>query len=135
VRRRRGGKGGADGCTPPGAANSYYHIGVVKCLLERGVLPKHISGASGGSMVASYVCTHTNAELSRLLRRPDVLCKVFRPVGALSWSGLLARLVRTGHVFDLDEWEAKLREGVCGDFTFDEVRGARCCCGAGRPAG
>lgn len=39
------------------------HIGVIKCLHEAQLLPRIISGASSGSIMASLVCTRTNDEL------------------------------------------------------------------------
>lgn len=39
------------------------HIGVIKCLHEAQLLPRIISGASSGSIMASLVCTKTNDEL------------------------------------------------------------------------
>ena len=37
----------------------YFHVGVVKALWEQGLLPNIMSGASGGSVVGSLLCTHT----------------------------------------------------------------------------
>jgi hypothetical protein len=39
------------------------HIGVIKCLYEHNLLPRIISGASSGSIMASFVCTKTEDEL------------------------------------------------------------------------
>jgi len=43
------------------------HIGVVKCLFEQKLLPRIISGASVGSIIAAVVCTRTDPELTHLL--------------------------------------------------------------------
>lgn len=40
-----------------------YHLGVVKTLFEHGLLPRIISGASVGALVAAIVCVKTDDEL------------------------------------------------------------------------
>jgi TAG lipase/steryl ester hydrolase/phospholipase A2/LPA acyltransferase len=44
----------------------YFHVGVVKALLDQGLLPKIISGSSGGSFVGSLLATHSEAEREKL---------------------------------------------------------------------
>ena len=46
-----------------GAGMGVYHLGVVDVLRTAGLLPRVISGASAGSIVASLVCCRTDAEL------------------------------------------------------------------------
>ncbi len=46
-----------------GGALGFYHVGVVKALLDQDLLPNVISGASAGSLIAAIVGTHTNDEL------------------------------------------------------------------------
>lgn len=46
-----------------GGVLGFYHLGVVKTLLEQGLLPRVISGSSAGSLVAGVVGTHTDEEL------------------------------------------------------------------------
>lgn len=41
----------------------YFHIGVVLELVEQNLVPKVISGSSGGAFIGSMLCTHTNEEL------------------------------------------------------------------------
>lgn len=45
----------------------FFHVGVVKALLEEGLVPHIISGASGGSIVGSVLCSHTDAQLRDML--------------------------------------------------------------------
>ena len=54
-------------CLSGGASFGYYHFGVVRALLDAGLLPKVITGTSAGALVAALVCTHTDEELHRLL--------------------------------------------------------------------
>jgi TAG lipase/steryl ester hydrolase/phospholipase A2/LPA acyltransferase len=53
----------------------FFHVGVVKALSEQGLLPNIISGASGGSIVGSLVCTRTDKELKKLLN-PEYFAKL-----------------------------------------------------------
>lgn len=46
-----------------GGVLGFYHLGVVKTLLDEGLLPRVISGSSAGSLVAGVVGTHTDDEL------------------------------------------------------------------------
>lgn len=48
-----------------GGVLGFYHMGVVRTLLNQGLLPRVISGSSAGSLVAGVVGTHTNEELER----------------------------------------------------------------------
>jgi TAG lipase/steryl ester hydrolase/phospholipase A2/LPA acyltransferase len=45
-----------------GAAFGFYHVGVVKALMENGLLPRVISGASAGSIVCAMIGTRTDDE-------------------------------------------------------------------------
>jgi len=44
----------------------YFHVGVVKALLEQDLLPDILSGSSGGSFVGAILATHTGKELDKL---------------------------------------------------------------------
>ncbi len=54
----------------------FFHVGVVKALAEADLLPTVLSGSSGGSIVGSVVCTHSNAELPELLQPEYFLDRV-----------------------------------------------------------
>ena len=49
-----------------GATLGMFHLGVIKALFEAGILPRVISGSSAGSIIASMVCTRTDAELPQI---------------------------------------------------------------------
>lgn len=51
-----------------GAGLGFFHCGVVKCLLENGLLPNVVSGSSAGSIIAASIGTRTNSELMELLQ-------------------------------------------------------------------
>lgn len=48
-----------------GAALGFYHVGVVKALMNNGLLPRVLSGASAGSIVCAMIATRTNEECQR----------------------------------------------------------------------
>lgn len=50
-----------------GGVLGFYHLGVVKTLLEQGLLPRVISGSSAGALVAGVLGTHTDAGLGDFL--------------------------------------------------------------------
>lgn len=45
----------------------YFHLGVARALFEQDLLPRIISGSSGGSFAGSLICTHTDDELLDVL--------------------------------------------------------------------
>ncbi|MEH6586622.1 MAG: DUF3336 domain-containing protein [Halioglobus sp.] len=55
-----------------GGVLGFYHLGVVKTLLERGLLPRVISGSSAGSLVAGVVGTHTDRQLEHFYEPANV---------------------------------------------------------------
>jgi NTE family protein len=44
----------------------YFHLGVVKALWEQRLLPRVVSGSSGGALVAALIGTHTDEELDKM---------------------------------------------------------------------
>ena len=54
-----------------GGVLGFYHLGVVKTLLEQGLLPRVISGSSAGSLVAGVVGTHAKRELEFFYRQVE----------------------------------------------------------------
>ena len=74
-----------------GAALGFYHVGVVKALMQNGLLPRVISGASAGSVVCAMIGTRTDEECERDLfevkgtnapgHSGKIMLNIFRPVG------------------------------------------------------
>jgi len=48
-----------------GAALGFYHVGVVKCLIENRLMPRVLGGSSAGSIVCAMVGTRTDEECER----------------------------------------------------------------------
>lgn len=51
-----------------GAALGIYHLGVTKALHQENLLPRIISGASMGALVAGSICSKTDAELDHFFK-------------------------------------------------------------------
>ena len=103
-----------------GAANAYHHLGVAKCLLEHNLLPRHFSGASGGALIGSLLCTHTDDELRALLNDRKKLSEIFDPCAG-GWTQLAKNFYKQGTLFDVNVWIEKLKNKVCGELTFIEA--------------
>jgi len=69
----------------------YFHLGVVKSLWEQDLLPKIISGSSGGALIGSLVGTHSREELEKIFDPEYIRFEVEQNNGALPSFGLLRR--------------------------------------------
>jgi len=77
-----------------GAALGFYHVGVLKALMENDVLPRVISGASAGSILAAMAGTRTDEECKRDMflaegtvaqgHSGNLMLDFFRPMGTIS---------------------------------------------------
>lgn len=67
-----------------GGVLGFYHLGVVKTLLEQGLLPRVISGSSAGSLVAGVVGTHTDVELEHFFDPDNVHFEAEREASVFS---------------------------------------------------
>ncbi|EEH47959.2 uncharacterized protein PADG_04043 [Paracoccidioides brasiliensis Pb18] len=105
-------------CLSGGATFSYYHFGVVKALLDNGVLPNIISGTSGGALIAALVATRTNDELKKLLV-PSLAHKINACED--SFQTWIVRWWRTGARFDTLDWAEKCSWFCRGSTTFLEA--------------
>jgi TAG lipase / steryl ester hydrolase / phospholipase A2 / LPA acyltransferase len=98
-----------------GAILGNFHVGVVKSLLEQGLLPDVISGASAGSLIAGVLGTRTDEEL-RYFLDPDHLRKELVQEVDMVKNGLANGRPRINHRM-LKEKIAKL----IPDMTFQEA--------------
>lgn len=105
-------------CLSGGATFSYRHFGVIKALLDRGLLPNIISGTSGGGLVAAMACTRTNDELKQLLV-PELADKI-----TACWEPFpfwVRRWYQTGARFDSLDWARRSCWFTMGSMTFKEA--------------
>ncbi|KAF7712457.1 Patatin-like phospholipase domain-containing protein [Penicillium ucsense] len=105
-------------CLSGGATFAYYHFGVVKALLDNGVLPEIITGTSGGALVAGLVATRTDDELKQLL--VPALAHRIRACheGFTTW---IQRWWKTGARFDTVHWARQCSWFCRGSTTFREA--------------
>ncbi len=98
-----------------GATLGFYHLGVVRALWRAKLLPHVMSGASMGAMIASGICSRSDAELEALFSEevPDI------QLMGLEWRSILGMLRERS----LMKPEAMLRviEANCGRHTFEEA--------------
>ncbi|MDM8515730.1 DUF3336 domain-containing protein [Desulfobacterales bacterium HSG16] len=97
-----------------GATLGLFHLGVVKALLSRSILPGIISGSSTGSIVAAIVCTRTDKELVDVFSKPyRGHARVWRRFG-------LFDIIKNKAVMNPDQLLENIRANI-GDFTFEEA--------------
>lgn len=98
------------------------HVGVIKALWEAKLVPRIISGASAGSIVASIFCAHTDDQIPAVIEAfPYGELDVFEPEGSqLPPLQKIARLLKYGSVYDSCNLERVMRNWL-GDMTFHEA--------------
>ncbi|CCX06556.1 hypothetical protein FPQ18DRAFT_47242 [Pyronema domesticum] len=105
-------------CLSGGACFSYYHFGVIKAHLDANLLPKIITGTSGGALVAALICTRTDAELKQLLV-PELANKITAcHDDTMTW---VKRWYKTGARFDSVDWATRCCWFTRGSMTFKEA--------------
>ncbi|KAK3813685.1 MAG: hypothetical protein JOS17DRAFT_453596 [Linnemannia elongata] len=104
-----------------GASFGMYHLGVVKTLFEHGLLPRIISGASVGALVAALVCVRTDEELPGIFQEGGIDLRAFQRVGVRgNLSRKLTRLMTQGYLIDIKVLQNCIETNV-GNLTFDEA--------------
>ncbi|RIA96845.1 acyl transferase/acyl hydrolase/lysophospholipase [Glomus cerebriforme] len=107
-----------------GATFGLIHFGVIKCLHERKLLPRIISGASSGSIIAALICTKTDEEIPMTLKSLDsdeFNLDVFeRSTEPDTWLARLQRVLKQGVLFDVDILRECMRRNI-PDMTFQEA--------------
>ncbi|KAI9027440.1 acyl transferase/acyl hydrolase/lysophospholipase [Phycomyces nitens] len=99
------------------------HMGVLKCLHSARLLPRIMSGASSGSLMASFICTRTDEEIVDLFKnfsdvvRLDLFEKEEKP--ETPWMRL-HRLFTSGQLYDINILIDAIRANL-GDYTFQEA--------------
>ncbi|KAI0173390.1 hypothetical protein GGR52DRAFT_384449 [Hypoxylon sp. FL1284] len=123
-----------------GAMFGICHLGVVKALFLRGLLPRIITGTATGALIASLVAIHTEDELPGVLKGGGINLEAFEVherqahsghqsphsrthLGGASWETLLRRIQRfwrEGYFLDVKVLEDCVKANV-GDLTFEEA--------------
>lgn len=118
-----------------GAIFGLCHLGVVKALFLRGLLPRIITGTATGALIAALVAIHTEDELPAVLKGDGINLSAFAmhltngaaPVIRQSfWTRMetlfrrLRRFARDGYFLDVRVLEECVRANV-GELTFEEA--------------
>ncbi|OCH94097.1 patatin-domain-containing protein [Obba rivulosa] len=105
-------------CLSGGASFGYYHFGVIRALLDEGLLPRVVSGTSAGGLIAALVCTRTDPELKELLV-PELANRI--TACEEPFKDWIKRFWRTGARFDSVLWARKACFFTRGSTTFREA--------------
>ena len=125
-----------------GAIFGLCHLGVVKALHLRGILPRIITGTATGALIAALVGIHTEEELLDFLNGDGIDLTAFdrrnrarEITHGKGWSGQdeggswwwlqtslrrIRRYIRDGYFLDVNVLEECVRANV-GDLTFEEA--------------
>lgn len=105
-------------CLSGGAGFAYYHVGVLRALVDADLLPDVITGTSGGALVAALAATRTDDELKQLL-----VPALAQRINACSEpaSVWIPRWWKTGARFDSVDWAARCSWWTRGSMTFREA--------------
>lgn len=101
-----------------GGALGAFHFGVVKALLDCGLLPRIVGGSSAGSIASAVVGTHNDAELRDMFEHLEDLEIEFFSNSTLRQ--FLAHLLVKGHLHDESHLQNKLKK-LIGNHTFLEA--------------
>lgn len=96
-----------------GATLGMFHLGVIKALLEQGLLPRVISGSSAGSIIAGIACTRDDAELAKIFAPAGLNLQAFQSV-------TLRRAITGRAVMDAGQLEKCLSDNI-GEESFVEA--------------
>jgi TAG lipase/lysophosphatidylethanolamine acyltransferase len=115
-----------------GAIFGLCHLGVVKALFLRGLLPRIITGTATGALIAALVAIHNEEELPGVLRGDGIDLTAFAAKingegsGESMWTRLqtlkrrVARFWRDGYFLDVKVLEECVKANV-GEMTFEEA--------------
>lgn len=106
-------------CLSGGAGFSYSHLGVIKALLDRNLLPKVLTGTSAGALIGSLIVVRTNEEIYNEVLDPQLAGSLNACADDLYTK--LNRLASKGAVFDPEDWFRKLVVLTKGPMTFKEA--------------
>ncbi|KAL1521049.1 hypothetical protein AB1Y20_022604 [Prymnesium parvum] len=106
-------------CLSGGGSLAMYHMGVVRALLEQGLLPKVISGTSGGSIVAGFLTMRTDEELLRDVLK-DHISTCFEDRWFPPLHEQVSHFLRSGVLVRSEDFE-KTTRAYYGTVTFAEA--------------
>lgn len=103
-----------------GATLGLYHLGVLKALFHKGLLPRVISGSSVGAIMASICCAHPDSKLKELFDAKDWNLTAFgsseKSVRRRFW-----RFLSRGYLLDVNVLQQCLRANL-GTTTTEKIK-------------
>ena len=98
-----------------GGTLGFFHLGVVKVLLEQDILPDVLSGSSMGAIVACAIGVRTDEEIHDLVTNPrQIRTDAIKPLP-------VDRATPGVAIYDAERLE-KIIAHTCGDYTFAEAQ-------------
>ncbi|XP_071714202.1 triacylglycerol lipase SDP1-like [Rutidosis leptorrhynchoides] len=101
-----------------GGSLGFFHVGVVKMLLEHKLLPQIICGSSAGSIICSIIATKSCHELQTFINDTWYSLKFFDQMGGIF--NVFKRVMIKGAVHDIRHLQALLRN-LTSNLTFQEA--------------
>ncbi|CAK9034920.1 Triacylglycerol lipase ptl2 [Durusdinium trenchii] len=119
-------------CLSGGGGMAFQHFGVVEELLRQKLLPKIISGTSGGAAIAAYICCRTDDELlgdckgatwghCQTSTMPIFQVQPSITLWAGSWLERVRHYIKFGCVFPREPIERWAETWALGETTFLEA--------------
>jgi predicted acylesterase/phospholipase RssA len=104
-----------------GAGNGLYHLGVIKALFERDLLPKVISGSSVGSIIAAMCCIKNHENFTDIFNVDNWNLEAFAVISPRgSFKRRFLRFLDKGAFLDIKILKRCIRANL-GDLTFYEA--------------
>jgi TAG lipase/steryl ester hydrolase/phospholipase A2/LPA acyltransferase len=107
-------------CLSGGGALTMYHMGVVRSLIQARVMPRIVSGTSGGSIVAAMLARYTDDEMLESILVPDISNRY----GVRWFDPFVEQLhnyLKLGHLADTEKFAATCRKYYGETTTFGEA--------------
>lgn len=107
-----------------GGNRGAVHLGIMKALIEKGVVPTHIAGVSAGAFVGSFHAADPTS-LSYLNKASDLLKEMGRDLFGLSVPQVIGKFLTQGvgmkSLGNLDKFESFIRKNLPFK-TFEELK-------------
>eukprot|EP00930_Biecheleria_cincta_P067151 TRINITY_DN5355_c0_g6_i1.p1 TRINITY_DN5355_c0_g6~~TRINITY_DN5355_c0_g6_i1.p1 ORF type:complete len:695 (-),score=120.85 TRINITY_DN5355_c0_g6_i1:214-2298(-) len=107
-------------CLSGGGSLAMHHMGVCRFLLEEELMPRVISGVSGGAIVAGFLCMHTDEELLDHVLVPGIVTRHLPHRWFPHWWQELFNFLRLGVLVPTEDFENTCA-AFFGTWTFEEA--------------
>eukprot|EP00434_Breviolum_minutum_P018590 symbB.v1.2.016398.t1/scaffold1247.1/size129121/6 len=107
-------------CLSGGGSLAMHHMGVCRFLLEEGLMPKIVSGVSGGSIVAGFLAIHTDEEILKHVFVPEIPHRHAPHRWFPHWWQELFNFLHLGVLVPTEDFE-NTSQAFFGHWTFEEA--------------